>query len=568
MADYKPISNRRLERILDAHELYIQTAGTSGKLANLSGYDLSSQDLSGRNLENINLSNSSLEDAILNGCKLDFSTCVGTNFRGAKMRECGCAHAAFASADFGGAEIIGCNFSESNLEKCTANKASIRGTSFEFAHMPSSSFLGTSLKKCDLSRAILTDAVFRVDARNIKAQGTEFTNTDMRKATFYKSDLGPAYFSDATLTEAKFANCDLTASLFHNTKGEGVTFKDSNLHAVDMRKAFLPKVTFVGSTISSTTKLNEADLTEANFRHAQMKNVVLDGSTLDNADFKECTLSDTSMNNVSAIGVDFSEAEFKNVVCESSVLIRAVLERAEFKESSITNTTFDKALLNDAAFNDTVLKNCSFVDIVGDIPKSVFEGITPTEPSIRVQSTADLRDITQRDELLRQAMSAVHGSNTPEEQQARMRDAGYEDWEIAEELAGRAVAADSLRSYDNIESDYFIKQADKAIELRSPQMVVERDPETLRAEEVARSVHGKSISNHKGDADMYKLTNFHAESLKKDIFGGDRADLIKQPKNPNHTIANVGAKAKARAAAQNTNKQPSQAQRKEVARSR
>lgn len=67
-----------------------------------------------------------------------------------------------------------------------------------------------------------------------------------------------------------------------------------------------------------------------------------------------------------------------------------------------------------------------------------------------------------------EAMNARHGSSTPEEMAARMRDAGYEDWEIADEMSEAQWASRAASAHAPISAERIAARADEAAHSRLP----------------------------------------------------------------------------------------------------
>jgi uncharacterized protein YjbI with pentapeptide repeats len=97
----QPISAAKLESVLKAHELWLETEGVKGERLNLQGFDLSGQKLDG----------------------YDFS---GTDFRGARLDKASLKKVKLVAADLRDASMIGTNFTGSDLRGALLSTNALR----------------------------------------------------------------------------------------------------------------------------------------------------------------------------------------------------------------------------------------------------------------------------------------------------------------------------------------------------------------------------------------------------------------------------------------------------------
>ena len=97
----QPISAAKLESVLKAHELWLETEGVKGERLNLQGFDLSGQKLDG----------------------YDFS---GTDFRGARLDKASLKKVKLVAADLRDASMIGTNFTNSDLRGAMLSPNALR----------------------------------------------------------------------------------------------------------------------------------------------------------------------------------------------------------------------------------------------------------------------------------------------------------------------------------------------------------------------------------------------------------------------------------------------------------
>jgi uncharacterized protein YjbI with pentapeptide repeats len=125
----------KLQGILEAHHLWLESQGNDGKQANLSGWDLSGLDLAERDLREINFEDTQLAKANLYWAKLDRA-----NLRGANLQE----------ADLSRANLQGANLRRANLEKADLTEANLRNTKLQEAKFQETNVLKTEFFDADL----------------------------------------------------------------------------------------------------------------------------------------------------------------------------------------------------------------------------------------------------------------------------------------------------------------------------------------------------------------------------------------------------------------------------------
>ena len=131
----KEITIKQLNKILTKHTEWIESCGTKGARADLSGADLSDADLSGVNLWGVNLWGANLKSANLSDADLS-----NANLR----------HANLESANLRGACLWSANLSDANLRD-----ADLRYANLGFANLSNANLRCANLSGADLSNANL-----------------------------------------------------------------------------------------------------------------------------------------------------------------------------------------------------------------------------------------------------------------------------------------------------------------------------------------------------------------------------------------------------------------------------
>jgi hypothetical protein len=140
------------KEIIAASELYWETDGKEGAIADLSRLDLSDANLNNADLSNANLSNADLIGAYLNNAKL-----IGANLSDADLRE---------------AKLIGANLSDADLREANLSRADLREANLSRADLREANLREANLREANLSGANLRDAdLSNVDLRGANLSG-------------------------------------------------------------------------------------------------------------------------------------------------------------------------------------------------------------------------------------------------------------------------------------------------------------------------------------------------------------------------------------------------------------
>ena len=131
-----------LNLILEQHQLWIETNGVQGKLANLTGANLSYANLRGAKLKDADLRRADLRRANLNGAE----------FHAANL-----TRASLTRANLNGAILTGAFLTGANLEDVSFINAYLEGANLEGANLTGANLTGAILRDADLTGAILPD---------------------------------------------------------------------------------------------------------------------------------------------------------------------------------------------------------------------------------------------------------------------------------------------------------------------------------------------------------------------------------------------------------------------------
>jgi uncharacterized protein YjbI with pentapeptide repeats len=151
LANGRVITQADLDRILQAHALWLKSEGKEGQQADLNkafliGANLGGVFLDEANLSGANLLGADLSGVVLPGANLSGATLAGANLSGAILRDANLSEAMLAKANLSRAQLFNANLNGANL-----NRANLSGANFELAN----------LSGADLYRANLSGAFFQ-----------------------------------------------------------------------------------------------------------------------------------------------------------------------------------------------------------------------------------------------------------------------------------------------------------------------------------------------------------------------------------------------------------------------
>lgn len=174
------MSPEELSKILQSHQLWLDSGGSEGDAASLEGTDLQGADL---------------QNAILNGAAFKNANLIATNFQGAQLR----------GASFDGAKLQGADLRNAFLKKAEFKNAILTKTNLQGARLQGASFDGANLRGTDLRNALLEGAVFK-DTKLIETnlQGGLLRRASFDGAILRRANLREADLENANLENAKF----------------------------------------------------------------------------------------------------------------------------------------------------------------------------------------------------------------------------------------------------------------------------------------------------------------------------------------------------------------------------
>jgi hypothetical protein len=146
-----------IAEVLRLHALYIR-GDPAGKLANLSGANLSGANLYGADLSGANLYGADLSGANLSGANLSGANLSGANLSRADLSGANLSGANLSGADLSGADLYGADLSGANLYGANLSGANLSRANLYGADLSGANLSGANLSGADLSGANLSGA--------------------------------------------------------------------------------------------------------------------------------------------------------------------------------------------------------------------------------------------------------------------------------------------------------------------------------------------------------------------------------------------------------------------------
>ncbi|OSI07936.1 Type III effector pipB2 [Neisseria animaloris] len=171
-------------KILQEHNLWINSGGEKGTQA----------DLRGANLKGINIANGNLKKALLRSA----------NFENAYLEKINLEEAELLGANFRGANLQGVNFQWANCEDSTFERANLQNANFQGAYLGYGNLREANLREANLEGAYL---------RSANLEGANLGAANLKRASFELANLERANLREANHEGANFRDAHFGASL-------------------------------------------------------------------------------------------------------------------------------------------------------------------------------------------------------------------------------------------------------------------------------------------------------------------------------------------------------------------
>jgi uncharacterized protein YjbI with pentapeptide repeats len=255
---------------------------------------LNNANLSDAELRTANLTLVKAEDLFAEGAKLNNAIAIGADLSRAYL-----GLATLDGANFsGGVELDFAFLEGASLVNTNLNGANLSNGKLKLANLTDATLIGANLASADLTNTNFTGA----NLNNAQLDN----NVQASMADFINATLTNANLSGAFLEKTNFAGANLTgANLI------GTNFKDATVEppvGVTAGPALFVGAQFYDAATNTTSILEKAVFTGANFSNANLQGVnFVDGSAV-GANFSNANLSNADFSNVDLTNADFTGA--------------------------------------------------------------------------------------------------------------------------------------------------------------------------------------------------------------------------------------------------------------------
>lgn len=281
----------------------------------------------------------------------------GAIFRGAKFESTHIDKAIFKGADFSEAALLKGIISNSNFEETNCKEICFNDVFIQ----------DDELKEDDEDDYELIKETSFYDA--------DFYLSHLNECTFLRTNFASVRFTEADLCDSKFCECDFSGSVMTSIVAFNACFNKSKLNYVLLQGSILDDASFKESNLYGTkmfnSKMNNVDFTNANCCHASFSDCNLRTICIEGAKFKNCNFT----------GAELQEVDFRKTYCvQECDFTMANLKKAGFEYCDLKQSVFRDASLRNACFryadlskSDFTNANCSNVDFHrADIADVIF----------------------------------------------------------------------------------------------------------------------------------------------------------------------------------------------------
>lgn len=216
--------------------------------------------------------------------------------------------------DFRGAKWSGCGLRGANLRAAQLSAADLTGADLREA----------SIHKARFSQAAMSD----VRINGVQAREVSFTDANLTRADFSHSHFTEADFQRALLKESHFEYCSFDRVDMRSVDWRGAIANNCGMYAV---------------------RLEEADLSGANFQNSYFKLVRFKGASLQRANFGEATfVSGADLESLDLSGCNFAGTKLQGAYLTDSTASQASFRMADLAQAGLAGVVWENCDLRGA----------------------------------------------------------------------------------------------------------------------------------------------------------------------------------------------------------------------------
>lgn len=285
----------------------------------------------------------------LDGANLSERLIQNTNFDGASLRRANLAGAEFRECSFIGANLDKAILTRSVFENCDFSRASLTNANLQLSTFRATTVLdyGEEAKRVRRSNnsfdgAVLNGSSFKrarlvaTRLHNIIANRVDFTNCDLRNASFDGANLKDVNFFGAQLVDADFSKCPEAHDSLPDYAKMMVKLVET-ISTARLEEVLAAHLLWLETDGEKGTRLN--------MRGVDLAGRNLDGYDFSGTDFRGARLDRASMKNVKLVAADLRLASMINANFTGSDLRGAFVSKGALRRSILVDASYDPEAL-------------------------------------------------------------------------------------------------------------------------------------------------------------------------------------------------------------------------------
>ncbi len=301
--------------------------------AELSGANLAGADLAGADLNSADLSNADLAGTDLSGATLTAADLTSINLTAANLHSATLVQSQLTSADLAHADLTDAALDQVSSGQLTGTPAALPadwsvtagyligpGANLSQANLPGVSLGGRDLAGTLFGGATLTDAdLSNADLDGADVGGANLTGASVAAASLEFADLSSANLTNADAKDADLLSADITSLQISGADLAGANLNDAlyYLAPTGTPKALPDHFFFANGNLlgPGIGAFNQANLHQADLKHADLAQAVLYQANLTDADLDDANLTGTDLQDSVMTGASLTGVVWSDTLC-------------------------------------------------------------------------------------------------------------------------------------------------------------------------------------------------------------------------------------------------------------
>ena len=210
-----------------------------------------------------------------------------------------------------------------------------------------------------------------VDLSGANLSGSNLRQIDLTGADLTGANLTWVAFNEAKLTGACLRRADMGNAMLTNSQLSGANLSGANLTKADLRLTLLQEAEL------NWAMLTEADLTSADLQHSTLDQINLERAKLTSVNLVGAELMEANLRQANLTGANLTGANLRESHLEDANLRNAILANANLTEANLLNACLRSANLTGADLHRTMLAGTDLSDAIldrADLSRADLEG--------------------------------------------------------------------------------------------------------------------------------------------------------------------------------------------------